>query len=206
MGSKSGKCTWDHIHMTACRLIKPADATALATLLRANREFLAPWEPLRDDGYFTETGQRADIEQALERHQSGNALPCVILGEDGAVVGRITLNGIVRGAFQSCSVGYWVSAAAGGRGLATAALRDIKTTAFGELGLHRIQAETLPHNAASQQVLERNGFARIGFAPRYLKIAGRWQDFVLYQVISDGEAEPADIGPALTRGGADPHS
>jgi hypothetical protein len=27
--------------MTACRLIKPADATALATLIRANREFLA---------------------------------------------------------------------------------------------------------------------------------------------------------------------
>ena len=172
--------------MIACRLITPADAPALAALVRANREFLAPWEPLRGEDYFTEAGQCADIEQALERHQIGNAVPCVILDDHGAVVGRITLNGIVRGAFQSCSVGYWLSAAASGRGVATAALGDIKATAFGELGLHRIQAETLPHNVPSQRVLERNGFTRIGLAPTYLKIAGRWQDCILYQVVNPG--------------------
>jgi len=170
--------------MTVCRLITPSDAPALAAIVRANREFLAPWEPLRQEDYFTEAGQRADIEQALERHQMGNALPCVILDDHGAVVGRITLNGIVRGAFQSCSVGYWLSAAAGGRGLATAALQAIKATAFGELGLHRIQAETLEHNIPSQRVLEQNGFNRIGLAPTYLKIAGRWQDCILYQVVN----------------------
>jgi ribosomal-protein-alanine N-acetyltransferase len=193
--------------MTVCRLITPADAAALAALVRANREFLAPWEPLREEDYFTEAGQLADIERALQRHDVGNALPWVILDEGGAVVGRITLNGIVRGAFQSCSVGYWLSAAVGGRGLATAALRDIKATAFGELGLHRIQAETLTDNVPSQRVLARNGFVRIGFAPRYLKIAGRWQDCILYQVISDAAADPGDtptIGPALTASGADP--
>jgi ribosomal-protein-alanine N-acetyltransferase len=193
--------TWDHGPMTACRLIRPADAAALTALVRANREFLAPWEPLREEHYFTEAGQRADIEQALERHKIGNALPCVIVDDEGAVVGRITLNGIVRGAFQSCSVGYWLSAAASGRGLATAALRDIKTTAFGELGLHRIQAETLLHNVPSQRVLERNGFSRIGLAPTYLKIAGRWQDCVLYQVINDDATDSGDNpheGPAFS--------
>jgi ribosomal-protein-alanine N-acetyltransferase len=100
------------------------------------------------------------------------------------VVGRVTLNGIVRGPFQSCSVGYWVGEADTGRGLATAAVADIITVAFGELGLHRIQAETLLHNAASQRVLQRNGFVRIGTAAAYLKIAGRWQDHHLYQVLN----------------------
>ena len=103
----------DHRRMTARRLITLDDAPALAELVRVNRTFLAPWEPLRDENYFSEAGQRADIERALERHNQGNALPSVILDQAGAVVGRITLNGIVRGAFQSCSVGYWVSAAAG---------------------------------------------------------------------------------------------
>jgi ribosomal-protein-alanine N-acetyltransferase len=30
-------------------------------------------------------------------------------------------------------------------------------------------------------VLARVGFERIGFAPGYLKIAGQWQDHVLFQ-------------------------
>jgi [ribosomal protein S5]-alanine N-acetyltransferase len=171
--------------MTTCRLISPADAPVLAQLLRLNRGFLAPWEPLRDDDYFTEDRQRIVIQDALREHEQGRNLPLVIVDGAAGVVGRITLNGIVRGAFQSCSVGYWVSEAAGGRGVATAALRQIISVAFGELGLHRIQAETLLHNVASQKVLERNGFVRIGMAPAYLKIAGRWQDFILYQLINE---------------------
>jgi ribosomal-protein-alanine N-acetyltransferase len=51
------------------------------------------------------------------------------------------------------------------------------------LELHRLQAATLPHNAASRKVLQRSGFEEIGLAPAYLKIAGSWQDHVLYQRI-----------------------
>lgn len=58
-------------------------------------------------------------------------------------------------------------------------------TAFDELRLHRVQAETPLHNVRSQRVLRRNGFRRIGVAPAYLNIAGRWQDHILYQVIND---------------------
>ena len=170
--------------MTSCRLITLADAPVLAELQRVNRAFLAPWEPVRDERYFTEAGQRNAIQDALEQYEEGRNLPYVIADDSLGVVGRITLNGIVRGPFLSCSVGYWVSQSAGGRGVATAALRDVIGVAFGELGLHRIQGETLPDNVASQRVLERNGFTRIGMAPAYLRIAGRWQDCILYQLIN----------------------
>jgi [ribosomal protein S5]-alanine N-acetyltransferase len=170
--------------MTSCRLITLEDAPVLAELQRVNRAFLAPWEPVRDERYFTEAGQRDAIEDALEQYEQGRNLPYVIAEEPAGVVGRITLNGIVRGPFLSCSVGYWVSQSAGGRGVASAALREIIGVAFGDLGLHRIQGETLIDNIPSQRVLERNGFARIGLAPTYLKIAGRWQDCILYQLIN----------------------
>jgi ribosomal-protein-alanine N-acetyltransferase len=62
--------------------------------------------------------------------------------------------------------------------------------AFDELRLHRIQAETLPHNVRSQRVLERNGFARIGLAPEYLSIGGRWQDHIMYQLLNAGLPAP----------------
>ncbi|WP_193312903.1 GNAT family N-acetyltransferase [Georgenia subflava] len=168
------------------RLVTLEDVPLLTELLRTNREFLAPWEPERDDHYFTVDGQRALVEDALARSAQGAMLPHVILGPTGDVVGRITLNGIVRAAFQSCSVGYWVDSASNGRGLATAAVGEITRVAFDELGLHRVQAETLLHNHRSRRVLERNGFAQIGVAPDYLKIAGRWQDFALFQRVAPG--------------------
>jgi [ribosomal protein S5]-alanine N-acetyltransferase len=170
--------------MTACRLITLEDASVLAELQRVNRAFLTPFEPARSDEYFTEAGQRAAIEKVLTEYKEGRNLPQVILDDGARIVGRITLNGIVRGAFQSCSVGYWVSQPVTSRGVATAALREVIRVAFGELGLHRIQAETLLDNVASQRVLERTGFARIGMAPEYLKIAGRWQDCILFQRVN----------------------
>jgi [ribosomal protein S5]-alanine N-acetyltransferase len=149
---------------------------------------------VRDDDYFTEHGQLAVVEGALAQLALGTCLPHVILDPDGArgsrgsggeIVGRITLNGIVRSPFQSCSMGYWIGEAANGRGLATRAVRELLRVAFDELGLHRVQAETLPHDAASQRVLERNGFVRFGYAPRYLHIAGEWQDHVMFQLLDE---------------------
>lgn len=170
------------------RLVTLDDVPVLTELLRGNRDFLAPWEPVRSEDYFTVAGQRVVIGKALEQHEQGSTLPHVILDESGRVVGRITLNEIVRGPFQSCSMGYWVNSADNGRGLATAAVRDIVRVAFEDLGLHRIQAGTLLHNVGSQRVLERNGFVRFGVAPTYLNIAGEWQDNALYQLV---KTEPA---------------
>ena len=171
--------------MVTTRLIVLDDAAPFAELIRRNREFLAPWEPIRAESYFTDEGQRRIIEDALRRCDEQSMVPRVILA-DGDIVGRVNLNNIVRGPFQSASLGYWVSANHNGRGVATEAVSQIKHLAFGELGLHRIEAGTLLHNRGSQRVLERNGFERFGLAPAYLDIAGRWQDHVMYQAVNPG--------------------
>ena len=170
--------------LVTTRLITLDDAPVIAGLVAASREFLSPWEPARDDSYFSADGQRAVIQAALAKHAAGAMLPHVILNESGEVAGRINLNDIVHGAFENGNLGYWVSAAEGGRGLATAAVSETIEVAFGQLGLHRIQAGTLLHNVRSQRVLERNGFVRFGTAPAYLKIDGQWQDHYLYQLIN----------------------
>ena len=72
-----------------------------------------------------------------------------------------------------------------GRGLATVAVAELVAIAFDELGLQRIAAGTLLHNARSQSVLERNGFARYGMAPAMVHIAGQWQDHVMFQRLND---------------------
>ncbi|WP_406635653.1 GNAT family N-acetyltransferase [Pseudarthrobacter quantipunctorum] len=167
------------------RLINTGDCEALAELQVRNRDFLSPWGPTRAEDYFTVEGQRADIEAALARHGRGDAMPWVILDDDGAVAGRLTLSGITRGPFQSCNMGYWLSEDRTGKGLATEAVQAALVSAYTELELHRVQAETLVANVASQNVLAKTGFQQYGLAPKYLKIAGTWQDHLMFQHLND---------------------
>ncbi|GAA3562778.1 GNAT family protein [Microlunatus spumicola] len=173
----------------AVRLVRPDDAPALAALLVRSRTALAPWDPLRPEVYFTEAGQRRGIADALRVHVSGSSYPGVVL-VDGEPAGRVNLNNLVRGAFESADLGYWVDVAHQGRGVATAAVGALLAVAFGELGLHRVQAGTLVDNHPSRRVLAKNGFREIGFAPRYIRIAGRWQDHVLHQRLVDDPPAP----------------
>jgi len=126
--------------------------------------------------------QRSDIERRVQGARVGEQLALVLVEADD-IVGRFTIAGIVRGPFQSAGLGYWVDGGRAGRGLASAAVTSIVEMARDVLELHRLEASTLLHNVASQRVLRKAGFVQIGMAPRYLQIAGRWQDHNLYQVI-----------------------
>jgi [ribosomal protein S5]-alanine N-acetyltransferase len=155
------------------------DAGELAALLAANRRFLAPYEPERPDEFFTPAGQRERLAVAPD-----DSWRFAILDGD-AIAGTIALTNVVRGPLQSGNVGYWVAEDRNGRGLARAAVGELLLFAFGEAGLHRVDAGALVDNVRSQRVLERNGFERIGVARRYLLIAGEWRDHVLFQRVAD---------------------
>ena len=178
-------------HRTAVfvRPLRLADVPALARLTRANRAHLSDLGPLRPAEYYTDEGQGRAARAWLDAAEADLMWPMVILDADESLVGTINLNSIIRGAFQSASIGYWVTQGRTGTGVATAAVAAAKRVAFSELGLHRLQGETLVDNLASQRVLEKNGFVRYGVAPDYLKIAGRWRTHVLFQVVQ------SDPGP-----------
>lgn len=170
--------------MISLRPLESDDVDALNGLVVRNREFLAPFEPARDEEFYTARFRAGEVARLLAAADAGTTLPFVIL-LDGTLVGRITLNNVVRGALQSAAVGYWVDQAANGRGVASAAVAEVARIAFGELDLHRLEAGTLLHNHASQRVLAKNGFVQYGVAPRYLRLAGQWQDHVLFQRLAD---------------------
>lgn len=168
------------------RVVQVSDAGQLSAAYQRNRAHLAPWEPWRHEDFFTAGGQAASIESKLALFIAGSDVPWVLVDEErdkGRVVGVMTLSGIVRGPFLSAHLGYWVDEKYTGRGIGSAAVAHAVDAARTELGLHRIQAATLPSNAASQKILKRAGFEEIGLAPSYLKIAGAWQDHILFQRI-----------------------
>jgi ribosomal-protein-alanine N-acetyltransferase len=93
----------------------------------------------------------------------------------GAIVGGININTIVYGRFQSAALGYWAFAPAAGRGYMTEALRLVVRYAFSGLGLHRLEANIQPGNAASIRLVQRCGFRNEGYSPHYLFIDGAWR-------------------------------
>lgn len=173
---------------TRIRILDVNDAFDLAELYRANRDFLTPYEPTRPGSFFTERGQLELAERKLTDWQAGLCAPFVILGEREEVVGAININDIVRGAFESASLGYWVAQDAGGRGFAKEAVASAAAFSFEVLGLHRLQAATLLDNERSQAVLRAAGFEEFGVAPSYLRIDGQWRDHRLFQLLAAEEA------------------
>ncbi len=107
-------------------------------------------------------------------------------------MGRLTLSQVFRKAFRNCYLGYWVGREHNGRGYATEAVRLSVDYAFGELGLHRVQANVMTKNRRSARVLEKAGFRKEGLALRYLCIAGAWEDHDTYALT----AEEVDVRPA----------
>lgn len=77
---------------------------------------------------------------------------------DSRFLARQPVNNIVRPAFRSGYLGYAAFGGRAGRGLMTTGMRAVIDAAFDILGLHRLEANIQPANAASIALVRRLGF------------------------------------------------
>lgn len=176
-----------------------AQAAAVAEFYRRNAAHFAPWDPpLPPDHTAPEVVERA-LADGADAFATGHSLRWwLTLADEPAgtpfrVIGSVHLSGVVRGASQSCNLGYALDATCQGRGLMHEALAAVVDEAFSpRLNLHRIQAAVRPENARSLAVLARLGLRPIGLARGYLFIDGAWRDHQLFERTSPGFIQPAD--------------
>ncbi|MBD8501210.1 GNAT family N-acetyltransferase [Paenibacillus arenosi] len=142
-----------------------------------NKAFLQPWEIERDADYYSIAYHESLLREEYRKIQEGSLFKVWIYKED-TIIGSIALSNIVRGAFQSCHVGYRIDEREQGKGIMTEALRAVIDVAFQQLQLHRIEANIMPRNKASMRVVEKLGFVHEGLARKYLKINGAWEDHI----------------------------
>jgi ribosomal-protein-alanine N-acetyltransferase len=175
--------------------LRPAvsgDFAAWVRLRSESREFLTPWEPLWPEDDLTRAAFRRRLRRQSDEMARDEAFSFLIF-DAGAdmLLGGLTLGGIRRGVAQSGTLGYWMGAPHAGKGRMTRAVASAVRFGFATLRLHRIEAACLPENAASQTLLERNGFQREGLARGYLRINGAWRDHLLYALV---EPEATRLG------------
>jgi ribosomal-protein-alanine N-acetyltransferase len=160
------------------------DVGEIRRLLRHNHEHLKPWNPAPPAGddptSITEVSKTVLRQRREWKRGSSFAFMVALRDEPARFIGKIALNGIMRGAMYGAYLGYWMDVDHQGKGMVTEAIAAVLDFAFGPAGLHRVQAAIMPRNGRSLRVVEKLGFRREGYAERYLQIAGQWEDHILF--------------------------
>ena len=100
----------------------------------------------------------------------------------GRLVGQVNASNVVHGVLRSCTIGYWVDSRVAGRGITPTAVALVIDHCFGPAGLHRVEIDIRPENAASLRVVEKLGLRREGYYERFLDIDGGWRDHVAFAI------------------------
>ena len=81
-------------------------------------------------------------------------------------------------------MGYWIDESVAGRGIMPTAVALAVDHCFSIVGLHRIEINIRPENAASRRIPEKLGFRYEGLRERYLHIDGDWRDHLSYALVA----------------------
>lgn len=87
---------------------------------------------------------------------------------------------------RSAEVGYYVAEEFWGRGIATAALKELCAFVFENTDIIRLFAEPFAYNAASRRALEKAGFVEEGVLRCNAVKLGKVRDTVMYAKIKQG--------------------
>ena len=166
------------------KLSTPEDAVAYLDYYVTNKEFLAEFEPRKEDRFFTLEGQRHELTERFQQYLNGNTINFGIY-RGNELIGKVRISNIIPGSFRNGTIGYALSQQYLNNGYMSEAVGLICRYAFEEIGLHRLEASTLLDNISSQRVLQNNGFVCLGLNKKYLQINGKWQDHYTYYLLQE---------------------
>jgi len=162
------------------------DFKSWAALREESRDFLTPWEPTWPHDALTRHAFRRRLKAYTQEWRQGTGFSFLVYRlSDQVLMGGVTLSNLRRGVAQSASLGYWIGERFARQGFMSEAVAAVLEFAFEELALHRVEAACLPENDASRSLLLKVGFRQEGYARQYLRINGKWQDHLLFEILRD---------------------
>jgi [ribosomal protein S5]-alanine N-acetyltransferase len=175
------------------RLMDITDARQLTEYHLRNEAFHREWTPLYPPNFLTVEFQARRLQTYLNRHARGEEYRFGVFTTERSpqLIGAIVLSAVERHPFHNGRLGYSIDQSYTNRGIITENVQHVMKYAFGKLSLHRLEASIMPRNGASRRVLEKCGFEKIGYSPRYLKIQGKWEDHEMYMALATESPEPS---------------
>ena len=161
------------------KLLTPEHAQNLLDYYIRNKKHLEPFEPLRDNSFYTYEVQKNILSDSYRQFLNGTAVDLGIFKDD-YLIGKLKLSNIVYGIFKSGILGYSIDKDEQGKGYMKEAVNLVVNYAFEDLDLHRIEASALVDNEPSKHVLIGCGFTELGINKKYLYINGGWKDHITY--------------------------
>jgi ribosomal-protein-alanine N-acetyltransferase len=147
--------------MNGChiRTLQQDDASLLLQFEQDNRDWFERHIAPRGEAFYSPGGVQEHIQEFLDAHANGTLHPCVIVDENGAIIGRANLKDIDRRA-GTAEIGYRIAESQAGKGLATGAVRYLVDLAHSSWQLKQLFAYVANENKASARVLEKCMFTR----------------------------------------------
>ncbi|WP_281222188.1 ribosomal protein S5-alanine N-acetyltransferase [Photobacterium sanguinicancri] len=167
------------------RLIGNKDAELITAYYQKNRAYLQPWEPLREEHFYTLEGWEKRLIQLTELQKHHLAYYFIIFKAGSEeICGVVNFSNLVKHPFHACHVGYSLAEHSQGLGIMRRAVAATVQWIFEEHNFHRVMAGYMPRNDRSAKVLSSLGFEKEGYAKDYLLINGAWEDHILTSKIN----------------------
>lgn len=165
----------------ALRPIRLRDKAEWTRVRARNADWLLPWEASSPAGPGELPTYSGMVKVLNRQAREASALPFIITERVAShakpvIVGQLTVSSIQWGSAMTATLGYWVDQDRAGRGIVPTAVAMATDHCFRQLGLHRMEINIRPENAASLRVVEKLGFRDEGLRPRFLHINGQWAD------------------------------
>ncbi|WP_207947905.1 GNAT family N-acetyltransferase [Metallococcus carri] len=164
------------------RSLVSADLAQYRSAVEASAERIGQWNPVSTQ----------DLLWHLERQSADHRTFLIHARQREAahdLVGKVNVSNVIRGRFQSATMGYDSYDPYNGRGLFSEGMRLILRLGFDPapagMGLHRIEANVRPGNTRSAGLLRSLGFRREGFVRDMLLLEAQdepaaWRDHDSY--------------------------
>ncbi len=154
-----------------------------------NRRHFTKWEALKSEEYYTLKYTAALIRYEDRQFKSAKEIAFWLTDReknDGKVMGRVSVFGIIPGNYSTAIVGYKIDEDYEGKGYAKEAMKAVERFLYEELGIRRLEALILPENERSVGLVKSLGYNFESVAEKIVEVSGIRRDHLrFYKILGE---------------------